>query len=86
MKHMKDPANGDKGTLADIMAAKEKVENEMAGADGLTQKKADAQKLHDELETTVKTTKENMDKAEKDWAELKGKAEVALNAVKEPLE
>lgn len=86
MKHMKDPANGDKGTLADIMAAKEKVENEMAGNDGLTQKKADAQKLHDELETAVKTTKENMGIAEKEWAELKGKAEVALAAVKEPLE
>jgi len=31
MKHMKDPANGDKGTLADIMKAKSDVENEMAG-------------------------------------------------------
>lgn len=58
----------------------------MAGQDGLTQKKADAQTKHDELVKTVKTTKENMDAAEKEWAELKGKAEVALAAVKEPLE
>lgn len=87
MKHMKDTGNNNKGTMADIQAAKEKVDSEINTANtGLAALKSAAEKEHGDLVKKVEDTKKALGEAETTWKDLKGKADQALLDAKTPLE
>lgn len=83
LTHMK---NGDKGTIPDLNAKKQKKDAEISGADGL-EKKIEGLKLTLKgLTDKVTSTKKAMDEAKAAWDGKKAAAEKALAAVKTPLE